>query len=89
MSLITEFRTALKYFLFQTLSCEVPGSHYILEAEVCNEGVKYSDTFSLSLRYCSVQTSVTTTNLRVTAQIRFCKTINTFVKRAYFSLYFS
>jgi hypothetical protein len=64
---------------------EVPGSHYILESEVCNEGVKFSDTFSLFLRYCLVQTSVTTSNLRVTAQVRFSKPVNAFFKRSYFS----
>ncbi|CAF4803845.1 unnamed protein product, partial [Rotaria sp. Silwood2] len=47
------------------------GSHYVIEAEVFNNGVKYSDTFSLAIRYCIVQTSGTTTNLRISAHVRF------------------
>ena len=60
---------------------EAPGSHYTLETEVYNEGVKFSDTFLLILRYCLVQTSVTTTNLRVTAQVIYIKSVNGFIKR--------
>jgi len=78
-----------KFFLFQTLSHEASGSYYILETEVSNEGVKFSDTFYLSIRYCLVQKSVTTTNLRVTAQIHFSKTVNGFLKRSYLFLKFS
>jgi hypothetical protein len=79
----------INLFLFQRISDEISGSHYILEAEVCNEGVKFSDTFSLSIRYCLVQTSVKTTNLRVTAQVNFSKPINSFLKRSYLFLKFS
>ncbi len=43
--------------------------------------MKFSDTFLLILRYCLVQTSVTTTNLRVTAQIIYIKSVNGFIKR--------
>ena len=67
---------------FQTLTFEAAGSHYILEAEVCNEGVKYSDTFSLSIRYCLVQTCITTTNLRVSAHVHFSKPVNSILKRS-------
>lgn len=65
----------------QILLHEIPNSHYVLETEVCNDGVKYSDTFSLFIRYCLVQISPTTTNLRVTAQVRFCKPVNGIIKR--------
>jgi hypothetical protein len=63
----------------------------MLETEVYNEGVKFSDTFSLILRYCLVQTSLTTTHLRVTAQIIYNKSVNGFIKRWFFSClnYFS
>ncbi|CAF2345077.1 unnamed protein product [Rotaria sp. Silwood2] len=59
------------------------GSHYVIEAEVFNNGVKYSDTFSLAIRYCIVQTSGTTTNLRISAHVRFCKSVIGFIKRSY------
>ncbi|CAF0931903.1 unnamed protein product [Adineta steineri] len=65
----------------QTLFHEIPGSHYMLETEVSNEGVRYSDTFSLTMRYCLVQMSSTTTNLRVTAQITYTKALNRFIKQ--------
>ena len=56
----------------------------MLETEVCNEGVRYSDTFSLTMRYCLVQMSLTTTNLRVTAQITYIKSVNQFIKSLLF-----
>ncbi len=71
----------LKHVDIQIIFLEVPGSHYTLETEVYNECVKFSDTFSLILRYCLVQTSVTTTHLRVTAQIIYNKSVNGFIKR--------
>jgi hypothetical protein len=45
--------------------------------------VKFSDTFSLILRYCLVQTSTTTTYLCVTAQILYHKSVNGFIKRSF------
>ncbi|CAF0827249.1 unnamed protein product [Adineta ricciae] len=65
----------------QTIVQEVVGFHYIVEAEVFNQGVKFSDTFSLGMRYCLVQTSATNTHLCVTAQARFCKPVNGFIKQ--------
>lgn len=65
----------------QSILQKISGSHYVLETEVYNEGVKFCDTFSLILRYCLVQTSLTTTNLRVTAQIIYNKSVNTFIKQ--------
>jgi hypothetical protein len=56
----------------------------MLETEVCNEGVKFSDTFSLKMRYCLVQTSLTKTNLLVTAQIVYIKQVNGLIKRLLF-----
>jgi len=56
----------------------------MLETDVYNEGVKFSDTFSLILRYCLVQTSVTTTHLRVTANIIYNKSVNGIIKRWFF-----
>jgi hypothetical protein len=56
----------------------------MLETEVCNEGVKFSDTFSLKMRYCLVQTSLTRTNLLVTGQIVYIKQVNGLIKRLLF-----
>lgn len=52
-----------------------------METEVSNEGVKFSDTFTLSIRYCLVQTSVTTTHAFVTARIQFIKPVHSLFKR--------
>ena len=56
---------------FQTILDEEAGSYHIIETEVFNQGVKFADSFSLSLRYCIVQTSSKSTNLRVTGVVRF------------------
>ncbi|UJR21406.1 hypothetical protein I4U23_024496 [Adineta vaga] len=70
----------------QILFHEVPGSHYMVETKVSNEGVKFSDTFSLTIRFCLVQTSLTITNLCVTAQIAYSKAVIGFIKRLYFDI---
>ena len=67
--------------LFQTLLHEVPGSHYVIEAEVSNSGVKFSDTFIFSIRYCLVQKSVSTTHVRITGHVQFIKSVYSLVKR--------
>ncbi len=63
---------------------EVTGSLYVIEAEVVNDGVKFSDAFALLIRYCLVQTAPTTTHLYVTAQVHFKKTLNGLIKRSFF-----
>ena len=68
--------------LLQTIFHQVPGSHYILETEVFNEGVKYTDTFSLILRYCLIQTSPLITHIKVTAQVQYHKNVNFVIKRS-------
>ncbi|CAF0723444.1 unnamed protein product [Adineta ricciae] len=65
----------------QILFHEVSGSHYMVETEVSNEGVKFSDTFSLIIRFCLVQTSITTTKLCVTAHIVYNKAVMGFIKQ--------
>ncbi|CAF4987553.1 unnamed protein product [Rotaria sp. Silwood1] len=65
----------------QIRSQEVPGSHYVIETEVYNEGVKFSDTFTLIIRFCLVQISPTTSNLLVTARIQYIKPVNGIIKQ--------
>ncbi|CAF3390784.1 unnamed protein product [Rotaria socialis] len=65
----------------QTRVHDVPGSHFVVETEVSNEGVKFSDTFCLLIRFCIVQTSPTTTNLLVTARINYVKSVNGIIKQ--------
>ncbi|CAF0932691.1 unnamed protein product [Rotaria sordida] len=65
----------------QTRFHHVPGSHYVVETEVCNQGIKFSDTFALIIRFCLIQISSTTSNLLVTARIHYIKTVNGFIKQ--------
>ncbi|CAF4359086.1 unnamed protein product [Rotaria sp. Silwood2] len=65
----------------QIRSCEVPGSHYVIETEVYNDGVRFSDTFALIIRFCLVQISSTTSNLLVTARIQYINSFNAFIKQ--------
>ncbi|CAF1235827.1 unnamed protein product [Rotaria magnacalcarata] len=65
----------------QTRVHDVPGSHFVIETEVSNEGVKFSDTFCLLIRFCIVQTSPTTTHLLVTARIHYVKSVNGIIKQ--------
>lgn len=51
-----------------------------------NEGVKFSDTFFLIIRFCIVQLSQTTTNLLVTARIQYVKPVNVIMKRMFFRI---
>ncbi|CAF1420286.1 unnamed protein product [Rotaria sordida] len=41
----------------QTRFHHVPGSHYVVETEVCNQGIKFSDTFALIIRCCLIEKS--------------------------------
>ncbi|CAM4943873.1 unnamed protein product [Rotaria socialis] len=65
----------------QTILKKEAGSYYQVETELFNSGVRYSDTFSLVMRYCILQTSGTTTHLLITAQVRFCKQVLGFIKQ--------
>ena len=49
-----------------------------------SEGVRFSDTFTLIIRYCLLQIAPMTTNLRVTAQIIFNKSVSGVIKRLFF-----
>ncbi|CAF1637877.1 unnamed protein product, partial [Adineta ricciae] len=54
----------------QIIDCEQPKSHYILDTEVRNEGIKYADSFFVASRYCLVQTGPNKTHLKVTCEVR-------------------
>jgi hypothetical protein len=44
--------------------------------------VKFSDTFSLMIRFCLIQTSSKVAHLRVTAQVHYHKSVNAIMKRS-------
>jgi hypothetical protein len=53
---------------------------YILSSEVYNEGMKYTDSFYVATRFCMVQHDAEHSSLRVTAEIRYIKNVNSLVK---------
>ena len=59
---------------------EVPHSHVIVETEIRNEGVPYADSFCLLSRFCLIQTGPTTCHLKITAEVKFVKSIIGFMK---------
>lgn len=58
----------------------VPGKVYVVQAEVKNEGIPYGDSFSVTNRYCITRTSVTTSRLRITAEVTYQKSVWGFVR---------
>lgn len=62
------------------LQGSVPGKIYMVHAEVNNEGIPYGDSFSITSRYCITRASVTTSRLRVTAEVKYHKSVWGFVR---------
>ncbi|CAF1135138.1 unnamed protein product [Rotaria sp. Silwood1] len=64
----------------QTLEVEKPHLMYILNTEVYNEGIRYTDTFYVATRFCMIQYDAEHSSLRITAEMRYIKHINGFIK---------
>ncbi|CAF2519216.1 unnamed protein product [Rotaria sp. Silwood2] len=64
----------------QILEVEKPHFMYILNTEVYNEGMRYTDTFYVATRFCMVQYDADHSSLRVTAEIRYIKNVNGFIR---------
>ncbi|CAF0745187.1 unnamed protein product [Didymodactylos carnosus] len=64
----------------QVIRNEKKYSYYIVDNDIYNTGVKFGDTFYVALRYCLVQTAVNHSNLRITAEVRYLKTVIGFMK---------
>jgi len=64
----------------QIIDCELSNSHYILDTEVRNEGIKYADTFFVASRYCLVQISPNKSHLKVTCEVRYVKSVMMIIK---------
>lgn len=69
-----------RIFFPQRIIEQRPTVLHIVESEVFNEGVQYSDCFSLTLRYCLFRISANQTRFRVTAQVSFIKSLNSVIK---------
>ena len=55
-------------------------SHYIIDTEVRNEGIKYADTFFVASRYCLVQIGPNKSHLKVTCEVRYVKSVMMIIK---------
>ncbi|CAF0821659.1 unnamed protein product [Didymodactylos carnosus] len=64
----------------QIIRNERKHSYYIVDNEIYNAGVKFGDAFYVLLRYCLVQTSVSSSSLRITAEVRYLKSVLGFMK---------
>ncbi|UJR38575.1 hypothetical protein I4U23_031241 [Adineta vaga] len=64
----------------QSIDCETSKSHYIIDTEVRNEGIKYADTFFVASRYCLVQTGPNKSHLKVTCEVRYVKSVMMIIK---------
>ncbi|CAF3752025.1 unnamed protein product [Rotaria sp. Silwood1] len=64
----------------QVIDCELSKSHYILDTEIRNEGIKYADSFFLASRYCLVQIGPNKTHLKVTCEVRYVKSLMAIIK---------
>lgn len=60
----------------QIIELDKPQSIYILTSEVHNEGMKYTDAFYVTTKFCMYQRDVKLAFLRVTAEVRYVKTVN-------------
>ncbi|CAM4812951.1 unnamed protein product, partial [Rotaria magnacalcarata] len=49
----------------QVVICELSKSHYIVDTEVRNEGIKYANAFFVASRYCLVQLGLNKSHLKV------------------------
>jgi hypothetical protein len=64
----------------QIIDCELTNSHYILDTEVRNEGIKYADTFFVASRYCLIQIGPNKSHLKVTCEVRYVKSVMMIIK---------
>ncbi|CAF1068996.1 unnamed protein product [Rotaria sordida] len=64
----------------QILEVEKPHLMYIVNTEVYNEGMKYTDAFYVATRFCAVKNDSEHSSLRITAEIKYIKSVNGFVR---------
>ncbi|UJR07617.1 hypothetical protein I4U23_011906 [Adineta vaga] len=64
----------------QIIDCEQSKSHYILDTEVRNEGIKYADSFFVASRYCLIQIGPNKSHLKVTCEVRYVKSLMAIIK---------
>ena len=53
---------------------------YVVNTEVFNEGMKYTDAFYVATRFCMFQRNAKHSSLRVTAEVKYVKNVNAIAK---------
>ncbi len=48
----------------------------MINTEVFNEGMKYTDAFFVATRFCMFQRDAKKSSLRITAEVRYVKSVN-------------
>ncbi|CAF4262233.1 unnamed protein product [Rotaria socialis] len=64
----------------QVIDCELAKSHFVLDTEIRNEGIKYADAFYVASRYCLVQIGPNKSHLKVTCEVRYVKSLMAIIK---------
>jgi len=64
----------------QIIGCELSNSHYIVDTEVRNEGIKYADAFYVASRYCLIQTGRNKSHLKLTCEVKYVKSLMAIIK---------
>lgn len=62
------------------IDIELSNSHYIIDTEVRNEGIKYADNFFVASRYCLYQIGPNKSHLKVTCEVRYIKSVMMIIK---------
>ncbi|CAF0743886.1 unnamed protein product [Adineta ricciae] len=62
------------------IESEIPHSLYVVSTGVYNEGVKYTDSFFVATRYCMFQRDAKHCQLRITAEVKYIKSVNAFIR---------
>lgn len=53
---------------------------YVVNSEVFNEGMKYTDAFYVATRFCIWQRDNKKSALRISAEVRYVKNVNAIAK---------
>ena len=64
----------------QVIEVEKPRSLYVVNSDVYNEGMKYTDTFFVATRFCMFQRDAKHSFFRVTAEVKYVKNVNAIIK---------
>lgn len=62
------------------LPCSVSGQLYSIDDEIVNSGIPYADSFYILMHYCLEKISEKETSLNIYGQLKYKKSVWSFVK---------